>query len=124
VTDDGEERAEVQVVANTAEARRRQMEEDARGLGFDYDAEGGPVEAPPVVETDAGRPRPPRSLSSAEAQLAEPQDSTAVSTGDVNTGAAEATQIIADETGRAPHEVHVGGGIGEGAASSNAGLKR
>jgi small subunit ribosomal protein S2 len=124
VTDDGEERAEVQVVANTAEARRRQMEEDARGLGFDYDAEGRPVEAPPVVETDAGPATAAEIVDSAEAQLAEPQDSTAVSTGDVNTGAAEATQIIADETGRAPHEVHVGGGIGEGAASSNAGLKR
>jgi small subunit ribosomal protein S2 len=30
-------------VALTPEARRRQMEEDARGLGFDYDAEGRPV---------------------------------------------------------------------------------
>jgi small subunit ribosomal protein S2 len=38
-------------VATTPEARRRQMEEDARSLGFDYDAEGRPVA--PEVEAEA-----------------------------------------------------------------------
>jgi small subunit ribosomal protein S2 len=35
-----------EAAADAAEARRRQMEEDAKGLGFDYDASGNAVEAP------------------------------------------------------------------------------
>ena len=37
-------------VSPTVEARRRQMEEDAKGLNFDYDEEGRPVEMPDLAE--------------------------------------------------------------------------
>jgi small subunit ribosomal protein S2 len=100
---------EVVPVATTAEARRRQMEEDARGIGFDYDQEGRPKAQPEAI------------VNLAEALTGEPQDPTASQgTGDVNVGAAEATEIIAEETGRAPHEVSVASGVSTGAASSNA----
>ncbi len=96
-------------VATTAEARRRQMEEDARGIGFDYDQEGRPKAQPEAI------------VDLAEALTGEPQDPTASQgTGDANVGVNEATEIIAEETGRAPHEVSVGSGISTGAGSSNA----
>jgi small subunit ribosomal protein S2 len=40
---------EVVPLATTAEERRRQMEEDARGIGYDYDQEGRPKTAPDAV---------------------------------------------------------------------------
>jgi small subunit ribosomal protein S2 len=117
VTEDGEPRTDTTVVSTSAEARRRQMEEDARGLGFDYDEEGRPRE----VETLDGAADAEGIVAAAESLQAEPQDPTAAQgTGDVNVGVEEATQIIADETGRAPHEVNVGSGVSTGSTTSNA----
>ena len=103
--------------ATTAEARRRQMEEDAKGLGFDYDAEGHMVvTAAPQEESGA---TPAETVATAEALTGEPQDSTLQSTGDDATGAAEATQIIAEETGNAPHQVNIGTGADAGSPTTS-----
>ena len=85
------------------EARRRQMEDDARGIGFDYDTEGRPLVAPDVDP-----------ILASEAELQDPTASQG--TGDVNAGAAEATRIVMDETGNPPVSV----GIGSGSTTSNA----
>ena len=99
---------EVVPLATTAEARRRQMEEDARGIGFDYDGEGRPKAQPDAI------------VNLAEALTGEPQDSTASQgTGDQNVGAGEASAIVAEETGGAT-QVSDAAGVGSGAGSSNA----
>ncbi len=97
------------------EARRRQMEEDARGMGFDYDAEGRPVVPSAPVSGEAAQV-----VEGAESVVGEPQDSTAQGTGDENTNAAEATQIVAAETGSAPHSVSEASGVNTGTPTSNA----
>lgn len=104
---------EVVPVATTPEARRRQMEEDARGLGFDYDAEGRPTVAP---ADEAAFTAP--DAKSLEAPLQDPTASQEAS--DAGVGAAEASEIVADETGRAPAQVAVGSGVGSGSRTSNA----
>jgi small subunit ribosomal protein S2 len=128
VSEDGESEPETQVVSSAAEARRRQMEEDARGLGFDYDAEGRPVEMPAEVpaETQAETPAADGEfgtaediVSAAESRVGEPQDSTLQSTGDDVTGAEQATQIVAGETGHAPQQVHVGTGADAGSPTTS-----
>jgi len=96
------------LVATTPEERRRQMEEDARGMGFSYDASGNLAQTTPPVPTETS-PQVEAIVSGAEALVGEPQDSTiAQGTGDVNVGVAEATNIIAQETGSAPIGVGVG----------------
>jgi len=83
---------EVVPVATTAEARRRQMEEDAR-TGFEYDADGRP-------------------LAQAFADAAE---ATAAPV------AGEAAEVVAtEETGDAPLQVSVGTGADTGSNTSNA----
>ena len=100
---------EVVPLATTADARRRQMEEDARGIGFDYDGEGRPKAQPDAI------------VNLAEALTGEPQDSTAAQgTGDMNAGAAEASAIVAEETGSPSVTTSDAGGISVGAGSSNA----
>ncbi|MBC8102906.1 MAG: 30S ribosomal protein S2 [Cytophagales bacterium] len=96
-------------IATTAEARRRQMEEDARGIGFDYDPEGRPLAKPAAI------------VDLAEALTGEPQDDTASQgTGDENVGAAEATQIVIDETGSGPVGTSLASGLDTGSTTSNA----
>ena len=103
--------------ATTAEARRRQMEEDAKGLGFDYDAQGHMVEAP---SQDVEARTPDQIVADAEALVGEPQDPTHIDTTYDAAGAEEATQVIAEETGHAPHDVNIGSGIDRGSVTSNA----
>jgi len=99
----------------TPEARRRQMEEDARSLGFDYDAEGRPVAVEtPTADAEA-------TVEGAASVGAELQDSTAAQgTGDANVDAAEASAIVMEETGSAAHTVSVGEGANTGSTTSNA----
>ena len=100
---------EVVPLATTAEARRRQMEEDARGIGFDYDQEGRPKAQPDAI------------VNLAEALTGEPQDSTAAQgTGDMNAGSGEAAAIVAEETGSPSGTVSGADGVVTGAGSSNA----
>jgi small subunit ribosomal protein S2 len=109
--DDGA--APTPAVLDAAEARRRQVEEDARDLGFTYDAEGHVINTPSALVEEI--------VGGAEARVGEPQDDTAFQgTGDATVGAEEATQIILDETGAAPHDVNVGSGINSGTGTSNA----
>ena len=101
------------VMSSAAEARRRQMEEDAKALGFTYDAEGNVIDSPQALVEEI--------VEGAEARVGEPQDPTAFQgTGDANVGAAEATQIIMDEVGSASGPVSVGSGVGAGSQTSNA----
>ena len=99
-----------QIAAITAEDRRRQMEEDARSLGFEYDSEGHL------------RANPAQTVATAESLTGEPQDSTIFDTTDEMTGAAEVTQEIAARTGNAPAAggVQIGSGVDAGSLSSNA----
>ncbi len=99
----------------SAEDRRRQMEEDAaRAAGIDYDTEGRPV-ALPALEGQAAE-----IVANAEAVQTELQDPTASQgTGDENTGAVEASNIIAEETGAAG-QVSDASGIDRGSTTSNA----
>ena len=77
--------------ALTPEARRRQMEQDAQGIGFDYDAEGRISSAPDV---DA--------ILATESELQDPTASQG--TGDENAGSGEAASIVAEVTGAGPTE--------------------
>jgi small subunit ribosomal protein S2 len=102
----------------SAEDRRRQMAEDAaRAAGIDYDAEGRPVELP----TLDGPASVTEIVENAEARTGEPQDPTlSQDRSDADVGVAEATNIIAEETGAAPFQVNVGEGIDRGSTTSNA----
>ena len=116
------EEAATPAVALTPEQRRRQMEQDARGAEVEYDAEGRIRDAAmPEVETFFGAATPAQIVDTAESLTGKPQDSTrGQGTGDINVGVAEATQIIARETGADPGQVSVGSGINTGSTASNA----
>ena len=112
---------EADLAPKSPEDRRRQMEIDARGLGFDYDEEGRLKEEALKQEALEQGSLAAEIVANAEAQLSPLQDDTAAQgTGDTNVGVAEATQIIASETGADPGSVSVGTGINAGAGSSNA----
>ena len=111
----------------TPEARRKQMEEDAKELGFKYDAEGRPL----LPEADAmfteenaapGETMAEQIVENAESKGAELQDDTASQgTGDANVmDAGVVTQIVANETGDGRTAVSVGTGISTGSNASNA----
>ncbi len=112
----------------TPEARRKQMEEDAKGLGFDYDAEGRvqvpEADAAAFSEENAapGATLADQIVENAESKSADLQDDTAAQgTGDANVmDAGEVTQIIADETGNGDAQVNIGSGISTGSTTSNA----
>ncbi|MBC7807617.1 MAG: 30S ribosomal protein S2 [Akkermansiaceae bacterium] len=113
---------EAALAPKSPEDRRRQMEIDARGLGFDYDEEGRLKEAA-LKEEEAlfAAANAETIVANAESRLTDLQDDTAAQgTGDTNVGVAEATQIIARETGNDPGSVSVGTGISTGTPTSNA----
>lgn len=99
---------EEQIAALTAEDRRRQMEEDAaRGQDLNYDIEGRPLAKPQTT------------VETAEALSADLQDSTRIDSTDEMTGAAEVTQIVAEQTGNTT-SVQIGTGVDAGSTTSNA----
>ena len=67
------------------------MEQDEKGFGIEYDAEGRPVTAPDV---DA--------ILASESPLQDPTASQG--TGDENAGSGEAASIVAEVTGEGPTE--------------------
>ena len=116
---------EAALAPKSPEDRRRQMEIDARGIAFDYDEEGRLKEEALKNETLFAETelqgQAADIVAKAEAVQTPLQDDTAFQgTGDVNVGAAEATQIIVKETGQDPGSVSVGSGIAGGSTGGNA----